>query len=226
MILISRPFRVYTSSKRSVDLGNLMPDEVANASFELANHGKVPIMIGHVQSACGCTTIGEFEDAILPNKSIPVSFRFDASHAIPGRFDKLVLCKFSSPVTADVQLHLTGIIDRSFWLTAFPDTLDFREPLPNSYSAHMLYIFGGNDIIKAIPDKIIADQTHVVIPLNVLKSPEAMALKRVVVVLSPELMRNPGKLTASIDFVATGESHRHLTVRVIADIVPKPLDKE
>ncbi len=213
--------------ERTVDLGNLMPDDVVDACFELANHGTNPIALEHVQSICGCTTGGDAEGLILPNKSLRIPVHFDASHALPTRFDKPILCKFSSPVAADVHLHLVGIISRSFWVTAFPDTLDFREVKLGSRSEHALYLFGGNDVLKAIPDEIVLGDAHVALPLDVSRSPTSVASKRVQVVLLPQLTRSPGKLAASIEFLSTSGSQRRTTLRVIADIGPQtPPNKE
>jgi hypothetical protein len=205
----------------TLDLGNLSPDDIVNASFELVNHGSVPITLEHVQSTCGCTTVGGADGVIFPTRSHLISVRFDASHALPTRFDKQVLCKFSSPVATDVHFHIVGIISRSFWLTAIPDTLDFREPASGSVSKHTLYLFGGENILKAIPETIVLSEPDAAFSLDNTRLPGPISSKRILVVLSPTLTRNPGNLLGSIEFCSTTEVRRRVLLHVVANVVPK-----
>lgn len=74
--------------KQVYEFGQIAWKHPVSAVFNLTNKGNQPLVISHVSSSCGCTTVKWTQTPIEPGKSGSVTTTFDA--AILGHFDKMV----------------------------------------------------------------------------------------------------------------------------------------
>lgn len=57
-------------------------------TFEFKNTGKTPVIIGNVQTSCGCTTADKPSEPIQPGKSSKISVKYDTKRV--GDFTKTI----------------------------------------------------------------------------------------------------------------------------------------
>lgn len=74
--------------KEVYEFGSIAWKQPVSATFNLTNKGNKPLVISHVSSSCGCTTIKWTQTPIEPGKSGSVTTTFDAETL--GHFDKMV----------------------------------------------------------------------------------------------------------------------------------------
>lgn len=76
-------------SSESFDFGQVPEGKVASHEYDFVNTGTAPIIISHVQAACGCTTPFWTKEPIMPGQKGVVKASFN-SIGRPGAFSKTV----------------------------------------------------------------------------------------------------------------------------------------
>ncbi len=78
-------------------------------TFEVTNTGDAPLVIIHIATGCGCTTVSSPEKPILPGKTGKIVVSFDPETQRAGLFRKSITIYTNSPKDY-TRLFITGEI--------------------------------------------------------------------------------------------------------------------
>jgi hypothetical protein len=96
--------------KTEIDLGKLKYAKSKTLSFNCENIGEYPLLIRHIETACGCTQAQWPKHPIKPNESAEIKISYDAKH--PGRFLKTISV-FCNTEKGMVKLKIKGEVKLS-----------------------------------------------------------------------------------------------------------------
>lgn len=86
----------------------IVEGEVANYDFKFKNVGNEPIIISHVQPACGCTAPSWTRDPVLPGKEGVISIAYNSAGR-PGPYTKTVHVTSNGKPSA-ITLTFRGVV--------------------------------------------------------------------------------------------------------------------
>ncbi len=72
------------------DAGKVVKGEVIDATFEVKNTGKFPLVIGEVSGSCSCTVADKPEEPIAPGETGEIKAHVTTENASPGVISKSV----------------------------------------------------------------------------------------------------------------------------------------
>ena len=72
------------------DAGNVVKGEVIDATFEVKNTGKFPLVIGQVTGSCSCTVADKPEEPIAPGETGKIKAHVTTENSLPGMISKSV----------------------------------------------------------------------------------------------------------------------------------------
>jgi hypothetical protein len=100
-------------SETVFDFGQVPPSAVQRHEFIVTNDGTAPLVIGHVQPGCGCTTVGEWDREIPPGRSGKIPIQFNPQ-SFNGRVAKAVSVTCNDPAQPNPVLEIRAIVRRVF----------------------------------------------------------------------------------------------------------------
>ncbi len=90
-----------------IDLGVIYSGAIREGRITLKNVGNQPLRILNIQPSCGCTTIKQPKDTLLPNESDVVEFQFN-SLGFHGRVEKSLFIATNDPATQYFDVKIYG----------------------------------------------------------------------------------------------------------------------
>jgi hypothetical protein len=113
--------------EETIDLGKIFEREKINAVFTLENQGDADLVIEHVKTTCGCTTVKltEREKVISPGGRQEIKVKFD-SRGRPGKQSMGVTVISNDRERPRLGLHFTVMVETLF-RTLPADRYDFRS---------------------------------------------------------------------------------------------------
>ena len=92
-----------------IEFGQMEFSSDGDREFVFANTGKVPLLVTHVKSTCGCTIPAWSEEPVMPGDSGSIKVSYD-THRV-GRFKKSVYV-YSNAIEGTRRLLISGEVLR------------------------------------------------------------------------------------------------------------------
>ena len=89
----------------TVSLGSFDWKKEQKATFILKNTGNHPLVIEHVNTSCGCTTVDYPEEPVRPRDSISLQVTYKADH--PEHFNKTIIV-YCNAESSPLRLKISG----------------------------------------------------------------------------------------------------------------------
>ncbi len=89
----------------AVSLGSFDWKKEQKATFILKNTGNHPLVIEHVNTSCGCTTVDYPEEPVRPRDSISLQVTYKADH--PEHFNKTIIV-YCNAESSPLRLKISG----------------------------------------------------------------------------------------------------------------------
>jgi hypothetical protein len=91
------------------DFGQVVEGTRVKHEFTVKNNGKADLIIGQVQSSCGCTVAQSDKKRLSPGEETQLPVTFDTSHE-RGHASRRIDVYTNDPVTPDLALTVQGVI--------------------------------------------------------------------------------------------------------------------
>lgn len=91
------------------DFGHVLEGTQVKHEFTIKNTGRADLIIGQVQSSCGCTVAQTEKKRLAPGEETQLPVTFDTSHE-RGRASRRIDVYTNDPQTPDLALNVQGII--------------------------------------------------------------------------------------------------------------------
>ena len=91
--------------KTSVSLGHFDWKKEQKTTFVLTNAGNKPLVVEHVNTSCGCTSVDYSKEPVRPGNSILLNVTYKADD--PEHFDKTITV-YCNAESSPVVLRITG----------------------------------------------------------------------------------------------------------------------
>lgn len=94
------------------DFGEIAADEIAVATLQVLNTGRVPLHIADVRTSCGCTQASLAQDTLAPGEETVLSIRFDpqAHPGLYGPLMRLIYLQSNDPVAPELEVPVHATI--------------------------------------------------------------------------------------------------------------------
>ncbi|HKD69817.1 MAG TPA: DUF1573 domain-containing protein [Candidatus Binataceae bacterium] len=93
------------------DFGTVMEGDPVKHDFTVKNVGKADLVIGHVQTSCGCTVAQSEKKRLAPGEETQLPVTFDTRHE-RGHASRRIDVYTNDPQTPDLALEIQGIVRR------------------------------------------------------------------------------------------------------------------
>lgn len=104
------------------DFGTVLEGTPVKHEFTVKNTGQADLVIGHVQTSCGCTVAQSDKKRLAPGEETLLPVTFDTRHE-RGHASRRIDVYTNDPQTPDVALEIQGIVRRESEAT--PDEVFF-----------------------------------------------------------------------------------------------------
>ena len=91
------------------DFGEVVEGTPVKHEFTIKNTGQAELIIGQVQSSCGCTVAQSDKKRLAPGEETQLPVTFDTSHE-RGRANRRIDVYTNDPQTPDLALNVQGVI--------------------------------------------------------------------------------------------------------------------
>ena len=91
--------------KTSVSLGHFDWKKEQKTTFVLTNAGNKPLVVEHVNTSCGCTSVDYSKELVQPGNETVLNVTYKAEH--PEYFDKTITV-YCNVETSPIVLRITG----------------------------------------------------------------------------------------------------------------------
>jgi hypothetical protein len=107
----------------SYDFGTVLEGTPVKHEFMIKNTGQADLIIGQVQTSCGCTVAKSDKQRLRPGEQTELPVTFDTRHE-KGRASRRIDVYTNDPKTPDLALEIQGVIRRES--EAIPDQVVFQ----------------------------------------------------------------------------------------------------
>jgi len=104
------------------DFGTVMEGTPVKHEFTVKNTGQADLVIGHVQTSCGCTVAQSDKKRLAPGEATQLPVTFDTRHE-RGHASRRIDVYTNDPQTPDLALEIQGVVRRESEAT--PDEVFF-----------------------------------------------------------------------------------------------------
>ncbi len=105
------------------DFGTVLEGTPVKHDFTIKNTGQADLIIGQVQTSCGCTAAKSDRQRLRPGEQTELPVTFDTRHE-KGRASRRIDVYTNDPKTPDLTLEIQGVIRRES--EAIPDQVIFQ----------------------------------------------------------------------------------------------------
>ncbi|MBN2352490.1 MAG: DUF1573 domain-containing protein [Spirochaetales bacterium] len=91
------------------DFGPVQEGVLVRHTFEFTNIGSEPLEIRGLIPACGCTSVGDYDNEVQPGKTGKIDVTLDTRH-YDGKITKTVLVGTNIPGNENLTLTLEGTV--------------------------------------------------------------------------------------------------------------------
>jgi hypothetical protein len=113
--------------KLDIDFGSVYAGAKKQGHVQLQNIGNDTLRIISIEPSCGCTTIKQPKEFLLPGKSDVVEIEFNSSGYHAGKTEKYVRITTNDPASPNVSVkfhvsikEILEAADRNFWFGEIP----------------------------------------------------------------------------------------------------------
>ncbi|SRR5579875_298011 len=106
----------------SYDFGTVLEGTPVKHEFTIRNTGQADLIIGHVQTSCGCTVAQSDKKRLAPGEETQLPVTFDTRHE-RGHASRRIDVYTNDPQTPDLALEIQGVVRRESEAT--PDEVVF-----------------------------------------------------------------------------------------------------
>lgn len=115
----------------TIDLGTVRGGVPVNRTVTFTNAGDGPLRITHLQSSCGCVTVGWYSRVVDPGRTGEIPLRF-ADGGLSGAFDRTVLGACNDPTQPTWRLRVKGTVLQPIELSSRVAVLRVSDELPRA----------------------------------------------------------------------------------------------
>jgi Protein of unknown function (DUF1573) len=91
------------------DFGTVLEGTPVKHEFTIKNSGKADLVIGHVQTSCGCTVAESDKKRLAPGEQTQLPVTFDTRHE-KGHASRRIDVYTNDPKTPDLALEIQGVV--------------------------------------------------------------------------------------------------------------------
>ncbi len=192
------------------DFGTVLEGDPVKHEFTIKNTGQADLVIGHVQTSCGCTVAQSDKKRLAPGEETQLPVTFDTRHE-RGHASRRIDVYTNDPQTPDLALEIQGVVRRESEAT--PDEVFFdavRKGTEQSREVTIAYNGKAKDFRLT---KVSKSTSHIAITQE-----PGLKLKVALLKTMP-----PGPFQDTVELATTGRPVEiPVYGRVVGDLVTEP----